>query len=59
METMMVVPGSPQVSDLGKPQSSQGEENVDPGQTICSEKFPNCLQEKSLVRPVVEGVEDG
>ncbi|XP_021809619.1 uncharacterized protein LOC110753116 isoform X2 [Prunus avium] len=59
METMMVVPGSPQVSDLGKPQSSQGEENVDPGQTICSEKFPNCLQEKSLVRPVVERVEDG
>ncbi|TQD96780.1 hypothetical protein C1H46_017673 [Malus baccata] len=58
LETMVVVPGSLQVSDLGKPNNSQGEENVDPGQNIDREQIPNCLQEQSLVRPV-EGVEDG
>ncbi|XP_050119144.1 uncharacterized protein LOC126596562 [Malus sylvestris] len=58
-ETMVIVPGSPQVSDLGILNKSQGEENVGSGETIDSEQIPNYLQEESLVKPVEEGVENG
>lgn len=58
METMMVVPGSPQVTDLENSKCSHGEENVDQCQTFYKEQIHNGLEENSLARPLVEGGED-
>ncbi|XP_050373185.1 uncharacterized protein LOC126790868 [Argentina anserina] len=56
-ETMRVVPGSPQVTDLEE--SKNAEENDDQGQITCNEQTHNVLQDNALAMPLVKGGDDG
>ncbi|XP_065631594.1 LOW QUALITY PROTEIN: uncharacterized protein LOC111985475 [Quercus suber] len=55
MEPLMVVPEFPHITTVGEPKVSQGEENVEQGQTFWSEQNQNYSQESA--RSLVEEVE--
>ncbi|XP_004310048.1 PREDICTED: mucin-12 [Fragaria vesca subsp. vesca] len=59
METVIVVPGSPQVNDQEEPKNSLGEENADQGQITYNERIHNGLEDDSLAMPLVKGGDNG